>query len=281
MVKGLLYCAITLNLSQAIAVEDEAQKNGEYIFNLGGCASCHTIEGRAPLAGGLEMETRFGTFFTPNISPDKPTGIGEWSDEEFLVAMTSGVSPSGEHYYPTFPYTSYSKMTREDLLSLKRYLDSQPAVSQKNIPHDLSFPFNSRSILFFWKLFNFDGGPFISESSKSKSWNRGAYIINGPGHCVECHTARNILGGLKHEMFLEGNPDGPEGESVPGLTPGKDNRINQWSEEDILFSLQLGMIPDGDFLGGSMGQVIENTTSKLTEEDLRAITNYLKSLSRK
>ena len=144
----------------------------------------------------------------------------------------------------------------------------------------MNFPFNIRSALIPWKLINFDDAAFSVDNTKSKKWNRGAYIVNGPGHCAECHTARNILGGLKRDLILEVNANGPDGEAVPGLTISKGNRISEWSEEDILFSLQVGMMPDGDFLGGSMGHVIENTTSKLTEEDLRAITSYLKSLGR-
>ncbi len=258
----------------------EQIKRGEYIFNLGGCASCHTAEEGEPLAGGLKMVTKFGNFYTPNITPDETTGIGTWSDEDFIQAMTQGVSPNGQHYYPSFPYTSYSRMNREDLLDLKKYLDSQPSVSQINKQHDLIFPFSIRPLLYVWKFLNIDDKKIVYKSDKSDLWNRGAYIVNGPGHCAECHSPRNLLGGLDSNLFLQGNAEGPEGELVPGITMDKNNRVSEWPEEDLMFSLQFGMIPDGDFLGGSMGHVIENSTSKLTEEDLRAIATYLKSIGK-
>lgn len=277
--KQAIFLVIVLKVSLVSANQGSDQlKRGEYLFNLGGCASCHSPEDGEPLAGGLKMETEFGDFFTPNISTDTETGIGMWSNEDFINAMTKGEGPDGKHYYPSFPYTSYSKMPHQDLLVLKKYLDTMPAVSKRNKEHELKFPFNIRPLLFFWKLLNFDSSPLKVQKNKGKLWNRGAYIVNGPGHCVECHTQRNVLGGLDTEKHLQGNPDGPEGEVVPGLTSDADNRVSEWSTDDLQFSLQLGMIPDGDFLGGSMGHVIENTTSKLTEDDLKAITTYLKNI---
>ncbi|MCP4490822.1 MAG: cytochrome c [Gammaproteobacteria bacterium] len=258
--------------------DDEPASRGEYLFNLGGCASCHTVKHGKPLTGGLAMHTKFGTFYTPNITPDSTTGIGSWDNEDFIQAMTDGKSPNDQHYYPSFPYTSYSKMTRQDLIELKCYLDIQPAFSQTNKPHDLKFPFSLRPLLTIWKLLNFTRSTHQLNTDKSEKWNRGAYIVNGPGHCVECHTPRNWMGGLNSDRLLAGNPDGLEGESVPGLTKAKGNRISLWTYEDIQFSLQFGMVPDGDFLGGSMGHVIENTTSKLYEYDLQAITVYLNDL---
>lgn len=251
--------------------------NGEYIFNMSGCASCHTTKGGEPLAGGLAMQTPFGTFYTPNISPDKTTGIGDWSEEEFIRAMTDGESPDGSHYYPAFPYTSYAKMSKSDLLDLKRYLDKQPAIKQKSKSHVVGFPFSYRPLLGFWKLINFEDEPFKQNNNKSSAWNRGAYIVNGPGHCGECHSPRNLLGGVKSDEALAGNPEGPEGEAVPGLKMTKENRVSQWSDGDLLFSLQIGMTPDGDFLGGSMGHVIENSTGKLSEKDLKAVVEYLRN----
>lgn len=281
LLPGIFIIFSISNVPHVFANQDEEKiKRGEYIFNLGGCTSCHTVENEEPLSGGVKMETKFGIFYTPNITPDKLTGIGKWSDEDFFRAMTKGEKPDGQHYYPSFPYTSYSKMTQEDLADLKSYLDSQPAVSKKNRNHELDFPFNIRSLLTVWKILNFDTSPYEIKVDKSDMWNRGAYIVKGPGHCVECHTSRNLLGGLNTDEFLQGNPEGPEGESVPGLTKDGNNRISQWNEDDILFSLQIGMIPDGDFLGGSMGHVIENTTSKLTENDLKAITTFLSDIGK-
>ncbi|AKH19641.1 c-type cytochrome [Sedimenticola thiotaurini] len=255
---------------------DDPVARGEYLFNMGGCASCHTAREDYPLAGGLAMETAFGVFYTPNITPDKSTGIGHWSEADFIAAMSQGKAPDGSYYYPIFPYNAYSKMSRDDLLDLKRYLDTRTPIVLKNRPHQPSFPYNFRPLIALWRLVNFDGAPFQPDPDKSQAWNRGAYIVNGPGRCNECHSPRNFTGGISTDARLKGNPLGPEGESVPGLTMTADNRISQWSDEDILFSLKIGMTPDGDFLGGSMGQVIEDTTGKLSEEDLKAITHYLR-----
>lgn len=277
----ILMCLFALSgksFSSSGEQDPEQIKRGEYVFNMGGCASCHTVEGGEPLAGGLKMETKFGNFYTPNITPDEATGIGKWSDEDFIWAMSQGESPDGQHYYPSFPYTSYAKMTRQDLLDLKRYLDIQPPVQQNNKEHDLEFPFSIRQLLYVWKLLNIDEENVVNKPDQSVIWNRGEYIVNGPGHCAECHSPRNFLGGLDSDRFLQGNPEGPEDELVPGITMDQSNRVSNWPEEDLIFSLQIGMIPDGDFLGGSMGHVIENSTSKLTEEDLRAIATYLKSI---
>lgn len=277
-----LITALKLISTTAYAVEETSPiKRGAYIFHLGGCASCHTAEDGKPLAGRRKLETPFGNFYSPNITPEPKTGIGDWSNEQFINAMTHGVAPNGENYYPAFPYTSYSKMTRGDLLDLKAYLDAQPAVEQSNREHELKFPYAYRSLLGIWKWLNFKPQVFQENPDKSPAWNRGAYIVNGPGHCGECHTPRNLMGGLDLEHNLSGNPDGPEGEKVPGLTPDPKNPISKWSPEDIEFSLQMGMLPDGDFVGGSMGHVIDNTTSKLTLQDLAAISTYLKQPTRR
>ena len=150
-------------------------------FHTGGCGTCHTAEnGGAFLAGGRELKTDFGSFFTPNITPDPDTGIGGWSDEDFVRALRRGVSPDGDDYYPTFPYTSYARMTREDAVDLKAYLDSLPAVRNEAPDHDLAFPFSIRMSMIGWKLLFFDDDPFEPDASKSEAWNRGAYLVNGP-----------------------------------------------------------------------------------------------------
>ncbi|WP_158070128.1 cytochrome c [Motiliproteus sp. MSK22-1] len=280
---SVLLLISTILLSVTVMAESESEqdsvKRGEYIFALGGCASCHTnTEGDGkPLAGGLKMETPFGVFYTPNISSDSKLGIGSWSEQDFIKAMRKGISPEGDHYYPAFPYTSYAKMTDQDLLDLKAFLDVQPAVSELSKEHELSFPFNQRSLMAIWKWLNFDNSEFKSNPKKSTSWNRGAYIVNGPSHCVECHTPRNLMGGLDTDEGLAGNEDGPDGEAVPALIASNNKEFGDWDVSDIIFSLEVGMKPDGDFLGGSMGHVIENTTSRLSEEDLKAIAEYLKS----
>lgn len=273
---SLLIFIFAAPLGWAAEDANKTVKDGEYIFTMGGCASCHTAKDGPPLAGGLALETPFGVFYSPNITPDNETGIGGWSDEDFIRAMTKGEAPDGSHYYPAFPYTSYSKMSRQDLLALKHFLDQQTPVHSANREHELSFPFNIRSLISLWKTINFDETPFRENKQKSPEWNRGAYIVNGPGHCGECHSPRNFIGGVKTDEALAGNPEGPEGEKVPGLTMDQDNRVSQWSDDDLLFSIQIGMTPDGDFLGGSMGHVVENTTGKLSDGDLKAIVEYLR-----
>ena len=251
---------------------------GEYVFATAGCASCHTApKDGAFLAGGREFETDFGTFISPNITPDAETGIGGWSDEDFMRAMREGVSPDGGHYYPVFPYTSYTRMSDADVLDLKAYLDTVPAVSNAVPDHDLSFPFNIRLAMFGWKLLFFDEGRFEPDPAESESWNRGAYLVTGPGHCGECHSPRNILGVVDTSEALSGNRNGPEGDSVPNITPGPGG-IGDWGEDDIIGALEIGLLPDGDFMGGAMADVIEDNTGKLTGDDLQAIITYLLSL---
>lgn len=275
IISNLLSALIIL---AATNVQAGDAKRGEYVFHTGGCGTCHTAEkGGAFLAGGRELKTDFGSFFTPNITPDPETGIAGWSDEDFVHALQRGVSPDGDNYYPTFPYTSYARMTREDAIDLKAYLGTLPAVRNKVREHDLAFPFSIRISMIAWNLLFFDNDPFVPNAEKSEAWNRGAYLVNGPGHCGECHTPRNILGAANTRRFLGGNKNGPDGDAVPNITPGKGG-IGDWDEDDIVTALKIGFLPDGDFMGGAMTDVIEDNTSKLTADDLQAIATYLTSL---
>jgi len=276
----LLICTVSVLVvfpARAETTGSQSTKRGEYIYRLAGCKSCHTdsMDKELGPAGGVALDTPFGTFYTPNITPDQETGIGGWSDQQFIDAMRKGLSPDGEDYFPAFPYTSYTRMHDQDLLDLKAYLNALEPVSKVSKAHDLQFPYDQRWLMKFWKILFFQQQPFHPNSSRSESWNRGAYIVNGPGHCVECHTPRNLLGGIKYDELLAGNPEGPDGESMPSIDPVKSESFSQWSEVDIVFSLQTGMLPDGDFLGGSMGHVIENSTSLLTDRDLSSIAEYL------
>ena len=280
-IKGRLVCwlvpfVFVLSASAALATQQgEAVTSGEYIFHISGCASCHTKD--QPLAGGVELETPFGTFISPNISPDNQFGIGSWTDDEFVTAMREGLSPEGEHYFPAFPYTSYANMPTADLLDLKSYIDKQEPVSKATPSHQLSFPFNQRGLLGIWKMLN-TGQPWAADANQSKPWNRGSYLVNGPSHCVQCHTPRNLIGGMQDAGMI-GNENGPEGEKVPPLLDVNKLGFGLWNKEDIEFSLAIGMKPDGDFMGGSMSHVLENTTGKMTEEDIKAIAHYLYSLN--
>jgi mono/diheme cytochrome c family protein len=214
----------------------------------------------------------------PNITPDPESGIGGWSSAEFVQALTAGVSPDGKPYFPAFPYTSYTRMTRQDLVDLKAYLDTVEPVANDVPDHALDFPYSIRALLRGWQLLFFDQGPFEPDPNRSEVWNRGAYIVTGPGHCSECHSPRNALGARQEDRFLAGNPEGPEGKPVPNITPHPEDGIGGWSTTDIAFALQTGILPDGDVLGGAMAEVVKDATSYLTAEDRTAIAEYLRSL---
>ncbi len=255
-------------------------EKGKYIFHASGGCSCHTDTKNdgAFLAGGRPINTPFGTFFGTNISPDPATGIGKWTDEDFVRAMTKGLSPEGNHYFPVFPYTSFHNITQEDLIALKAYLFSIPAVNQKNIPHDLILPFGRQALLMIWKNVVWSPQTFISNPEQTKSWNRGAYIAQALAHCGECHTPRNLLGGLKTYLHFSGSKEGPEGELAPNITPHKITGIGDWTKVDISYFLETGMKPDGDYTQGLMAEVIEHGYYYLKVEDLDAVAEYLISL---
>jgi mono/diheme cytochrome c family protein len=251
--------------------------NGLTTFNAGGCSSCHAVPGqpdRTRLGGGLAIPSPFGTFYAPNISPDPVDGIGRWTEAEFVNAVTKGISPGGFHYFPAFPYTSYQHARIEDVIDLFAYLKTLAPVPGKVRDHDVPFPFNIRRNIGIWKLLFMDGKPFMPNAAHSDRWNRGAYLVNGLGHCAECHSPRNFLGGIIARQRFAGGPN-PEGEGwVSNITQ---KGIGDWSEKDIEYFLETGQTPDGDTIGGSMGRVIRNT-SQLSGEDRAAIAEYLKSL---
>ncbi|MDX1604651.1 MAG: cytochrome c [Candidatus Competibacterales bacterium] len=254
-------------------------EHGRYLLHAGGCVTCHTREDApegAFLAGGRALETPFGTFYTPNITPDPETGIGTWSDADFIRAFREGLSPEGDHYYPAFPYPSYTGITDSDLLDLKAYLFSLEPVRSPRRAHDLSW-YTFRFTLGGWKWLHFEPGPYRPDPGRDEQWNRGAYLVRHLGHCGECHTPRTWTGGLDREHDLAGNPEGPEGGRVPNLTP-HESGLDGWSVDDITLVLELGMLPDGDFVGGSMSEVVDDNTSQLTPADREAIAVYLRSL---
>ena len=262
-------------------------KNGERMFNAGGCASCHAAPDggkcdnphytdHTRLGGGRCLKTPFGTFNVPNISSDKADGIGLWTPVQFVNALTRGVSPTGEHYYPAFPFTSYQRVTIPDALDLRAYLATLPAVAGKAPPHDLPLVLRWRRLLGGWKLLNFDGAPFTLDTKQSAEWNRGAYLVEGPGHCGECHTPRDPLGGPRRALRLAGGPS-PEGKGwVSNLTQAKAG-LADWSKQDIASYLGTGFLPSGDVVGGAMVAVQDNI-GRLPTADRLAIAEYLKSL---
>jgi mono/diheme cytochrome c family protein len=251
--------------------------NGLTAFNAGGCSSCHAVPGqpdRLKLGGGLAIPSPFGTFFAPNISPDPVDGIGRWTEAEFVRAVIEGISPQGTHYFPALPYASYQHANVEDVRDLLAYLKTLAPVSGKVRDHDVPFPFNIRRNVGIWKLLFLDSKPFVPDPARSAGWNRGAYLVNSLGHCAECHSARNFLGGIVAAQRFAGGPN-PEGEGwVPNITQ---KGIGEWSEKDIAYFLETGATPDGDSAGGSMVRVIKNT-SQLSPEDRTAMAEYLKSL---
>ena len=253
-------------------------ENGKTMFYAGGCASCHATpeqEDKTRLGGGLALKSPFGTFYAPNISSDACDGIGGWSEADFVSAMWKGTSPDGRHYYPAFPYTSYQKMKMEDMRDLFAYLKTLPAVTGKARDHDLPAHFKIRRMLGAWKFLFLDGQPFKPDASKPADWNRGAYLVNAPGHCAECHSPRNFLGGIVSKQRFAGGPD-PEGGdgSVPNITQAG---IGDYSDKDIALILATGEMPNGDSVGGAMTAVVRNT-GQLAPEDRAAMAIYVKSL---
>jgi mono/diheme cytochrome c family protein len=251
--------------------------NGETIFNAGGCSACHAVPGqpdRLKLGGGLGLASPFGTFYVPNISPDKADGIGQWTETQFVNAVTRGVSPDGAHYFPAFPYTTYAHARVSDIRDLFAYLKTLAPVTGRVRDHDVRFPFNIRRNIGIWKLLFMDDRSFTPDGARSPQWNRGAYLVNALGHCAECHSPRNFLGGIVAAQRFAGGPD-PEGKGwVPNITQ---KGLSDWSEKDIAYLLETGQTDDGDSVGGSMVAVVKNT-SQLNEADRSAIAAYIKSL---
>jgi mono/diheme cytochrome c family protein len=262
------------------ASADDAQlATGELLFNAGGCTNCHTAKGGEVLAGGDPLKTPFGTFHPPNITPDPETGIGGWSLADFTLAMRDGRTPHLGPLYPAFPYTSYTLMSDADIAALKAYLDTIKPVRKASPDNELRFPFNIRWGLYAWQALFFEPERFVPDPSKGDVWNRGAYLVNGPGHCQQCHTPRNWLGALDESRAFTGADLGKEfGGKVPDITSDPKKGIGDWTEDDIVTLLSLGMTPKGDFVGGEMGDVVDKQTGKLPKEDVRAIAVYLKSI---
>lgn len=277
--RGTLWLLLAL-AAPATAMAAKPLPPDEYIFRAAGCAGCHTDEANkgAPLAGGRALRTPFGVFYTPNITPDLETGIGRWTEADFTRAVRDGVSPRGRHYYPAFPYTSYARLTDTDVSAIRSYLLRQQPVRQANKPHELPWYLRSRASLWIWKLLFFKPGVFQPQPGQPPAWNRGAYLVNAVGHCGECHTSRNFLGGFKRSMHLSGNAHGADDAEIPNITPDRKTGIGRWTEKDIAYYLKTGATPDGDYAGDVMADVIDHSTAHLTENDRRAIATYIVSL---
>jgi mono/diheme cytochrome c family protein len=255
-------------------------ERGAYLVRAGGCLSCHWDKkgGGQPFAGGLPLKTSFGTFYSPNITPDKDTGIGTWSDEDFLRALTQGQGMYGEQLYPAFPYTSFSAIAPDDGLAIKAYLFALAPVHAPRRANDVSFPFSWRALLKGWKLLYFSGAkPLANDPAHDATWNRGRYLV-ALGHCGECHTPRNSFGAQVVSEALRGNPHGPDGWKVPALVGPGAKAFSQWSVEEVAEYLKSGATPEFDTAQGPMAEVVDDATKHLSDDDRRAIALYLKSL---
>ena len=274
-------CLLSLPLA-AQESGSNAIARGKVLFEAGGCTNCHTdTKRKGPLAaGGPALKTPFGHFYAPNITPHKKHGIGTWTDAQFIRAMREGVAPDGSHYFPVFPYTSFTNMTASDMKVLKAYIFTLKPVALSNKPHDVGFPFNLRFGQVFWKLMFFDKGPYEPDSTKSAEWNRGAYLSLAVVHCGECHTPRNFLGGLDKSRWFTGaeKGEGPEGEGVPSIRSEDGDGIHKWSSEEVVIYLESGEDPDGDYAGSLMYDVVDQGTELLSPSDREAIAVYLKDL---
>jgi mono/diheme cytochrome c family protein len=270
----------TLLLSASVTATETQADRGRYLAAAAGCVSCHTEDrdDATPYAGGRALVTAFGTFYAPNITPDRDTGIGNWSDAQFLAALHDGVNPDGKDYFPAFPYTAYTGMSDADALAIKAYLSTLDPVRRANRPHELPWFLRSRLAATAWQALFFTPARFVPDPARDAVWNRGAYLVRHLGHCGECHTPRNLFGSLRHGHEMAGNPEAPEDRAVPNITPDENDGIGDWSQSDLETFLEMGMLPDGDFAGAGMGQVIDENTSQLTADDRRAIAVYLRAL---
>src|SRR5450432_744720 len=251
---------------------------GEYLAQAGDCVACHTAPGGKLFAGGRAMPTPFGTLYTSNVTPDRDTGIGKWTADQFYSMMHTGRSPDGGLLYPAMPFASYTKVTRADSDAIFAFMQSVPPVKAQNRPHDLKFPYNNRSLIIGWRTLFFTEGEFKPDSTKSDDWNRGAYLVQGLGHCAMCHTAINALGGSSESAAFEGGLIPMQNWYAPSLTSNKEGGLVDWSIEDISDYLRTGVSNRGAVYG-PMADVVYNSLQYMSDDDTRAMAVYLKSLA--
>ena len=251
---------------------------GAVLFAAGDCTGCHTdLKAKGPLAaGGAPMVTDFGTFYAPNITSDKTYGLGSWSAADFHRAMREGKGRDGEYLYPAFPYTSFSKMSDQDIADLWAYVKTIPAVAKPSHPHETKPPFGFRPLLLGWRVLFFHKGPMSPVAGQSAEWNRGRYLSEAVAHCGECHSPRNLLGGIIDQNAYAGNLDGPDDQKAPNITSDP-HGIGKMSLADLEEVLNSGALPSGDYVGGGMGLVVDGT-AKLSAADRHAMAVYIKSL---
>lgn len=259
---------------------DDPVERGAYLARAGNCVSCHTEDTEARsgfMAGGKEIESPFGTFYGTNITPHPEDGIGGWTEEDLQRSLREGRGPDGTHYYPVFPYTAFTGMTDDDISDLYAFLQAIPPVARENRPHDLSLLAGLPAGVAAWKALNFREWRFEPDPNQDDDWNRGAYLSQAVTHCAECHSPRTRTGAVVDDMRYAGTPQGADGSRMPNITP-HETGVAGWTERHMSRYLQFGMTPDGDFAGGSMAEVINEGTSFLTDDDLRALARYILSL---
>jgi mono/diheme cytochrome c family protein len=274
--RALATLLVWLICSGSSAAQDAVQR-GEYLVHVGGCISCHTVPGGTPFAGGRALVTPFGTFYSPNITPDVETGIGGWTDAQFLRALREGKRPDGADYFPVFPYPTFTNITDADALAIKAYLFSLKPVHQVKRVHEVAFPFSWRFLQFGWRMLFFHEGPFRPDPAHDAAYNRGAYLVTALAHCGECHTPRNSLGGLRPSLALAGTTDGPDGQSVPNITPDHATGIGDWEADDIVTLLKTGRTPEQSSVKGAMREAVQDGLRYLTDADAHAIAAYLQA----
>lgn len=255
-----------------------AQTDGEYFARVGDCVACHTARGGEPFAGGLEMATPFGTLYTPNITPDPETGIGRWSADDFWRALHEGKTRDGALMYPAFPYPSYTNVTRADSDAIYGYLMTLNPVKRRNTPHKMQFPYNQRNLLIGWRALYFEPGVFQPNPAQSAEWNRGAYLVQGLGHCDACHTSRNMLGATVKDKQFSGGLIPLQDWYAPSLNSNREAGLGQWDIPDVVALLRSGVSIRG-VVFGPMAQVVHDSLQYITEADTQAMAVYLKSLA--
>ena len=257
-----------------------AVKRGEYLVNAANCAGCHWDKehGGAPFAGGKAIVTSFGAYYSRNITPDPQHGIGAWSEADFRRALREGLAPGGGHYFPAFPYASFTGMTDGDIADIFAYLRVQRPDSRENRAHDVPFPYDVRLTMALWDALYLEEGPLAPDPAETAAWNRGNYLVNAVAHCADCHSPRTSLGAVDvARRFNGGTLYGPGEKHAPNITPDPTDGIGKWSDGDITALLKTGIPPDGDAVSAPMSEVVEGT-AKLTDADRAAIAVYLKSL---
>jgi mono/diheme cytochrome c family protein len=274
-VVGLALCSAVASTVRAAEPSPELIAYGKTLVEAGDCAGCHTTDPAKPFAGGKRIDTPFGAIYAPNLTPDRDTGIGGWADADFTRALRYGVAPDGSSYYPAFPYPYFTKMTKDDTLAIRAYLGTLAPVVSRNKPPELRWPFGYRGLMRIWNTMFFKPGLFEPDQSQSAAWNRGGYLVTGLGHCGACHTPKNYFGADKQAQALSGNEVG--GWYAPRLDGAPRTGLKSWSVEDIVEYLQSGRNAKSH-ADGLMAEVVVNSTSKMSDADVRAIAVYLKGL---